>query len=102
MGLESLPMNQRAILGCSLSALVALRMFFLHPGLFGKFVLGSPSLPLAPDIARLEQSEAKSYAVKDILAHAAFLFVAGAAEGRTDRGVSIPAMAQQLAIALRK
>jgi len=112
-----LPSGRRGLLGCSLSSLFALRVPFSHPCLFGKFILGSPSLPLAAryadDLNILQQRWLKS--IREPAASGApssqldlaVLFVAGEAEGFAEqdesgnRGNGIPQAAQRLAVELR-
>ena len=76
LGISALP-SQRALVGASLSSLVLLRSLFLHPGLFGRYVFGSPSLPLAPELFELESSSKYAKAAHGTRC----VFVAGQHEG---------------------
>ncbi|CAE8606521.1 unnamed protein product, partial [Polarella glacialis] len=85
LGMPGLPMASRAILGCSLSSLFAQRLLFLRPRLFGKYILGSPSLHLAPDVfelakAALSAAEQRPASVESLPRDVGVIFVFGEGE----------------------
>ena len=99
-----LPAARRAILGCSLSALVGLRALFdggPRGAVFGRFILGSPSLPLCPEVVELERRPEWARGARRVGARV--FFAAGELEGNPrSGGNSIPKAAQRMADALKK
>ena len=61
LGLGAIAPEQRCLLGCSLSSLLALRSLIFFPGTFGHYILGSPSLPLGQSVFDEEKQQASVY-----------------------------------------
>ena len=74
---------------------------FARPGLFGRYLLGSPSLPLAPALFDEEEASAEPYAAAATAAQTAVLIVCGEAEAGP-RGNGIPGAAQRMADVLKR
>ena len=102
LGLGAFGPAQRALLGCSLSSLLALRTIFLRPATFGHYVLGSPSLPLAQGLFKVEEERAAAYVPAARGCDTGLLLLAGEAEGTIRGGGNeIPLQAHRLAERLR-
>merc|ERR1711904_376228 len=96
LGVTDLSYRRRALMGCSLSGLMTTRVCLLQPGLFGMFVVGSPSLHLEPSIFDVAKKHGKEAAA----AKPSVFFIAGAEEGNTKdptSGNKIPYHSQKMA-----
>ena len=105
----SLSSNRRALVGCSLTSLFALRTLLRsgdtrksgcasHPHAFGLLVLGSPSLPLCPsllDEAYKAHKAGPTHPLADVI------IITGEREGGV-QGNGIPAKAKTMAELLRR
>jgi hypothetical protein len=94
----SLTSEQRAVMGCSLSSLAALRTLLrssgTQPRTFDVLVLGSPSLPLCPALLDEARDASKGGQTKQ---PAKIMFVTGEAEADPILGNGIPAAAKTMA-----
>lgn len=103
LGVVKLSAARRAILGSSLSSGFALRTLFLRPGLFGKLILGSPSLHLMPDMFELAESCAPDYLKEEVWMATSVLFISTEHETQAVQppGNGIPAAARKMAAILK-
>ena len=94
----SLTSEQRAVMGCSLSSLAALRTLLrssgTQPRTFDVLVLGSPSLPLCPALLDEARDASKGGQTKQ---PAKIMFITGEAEADPVLGNGIPAAAKTMA-----
>jgi len=104
LGAVELPAACRAILGCSLSGGFSLRTLFMRPGLFGKIILGSPSLHLMPDMFELAECRAADYLTKEVRTVTSVLFISTQHETQEPNppGNGIPAAARLMAARLKE
>lgn len=103
LGAVKLSAARRAILGSSLSGGFSLRTLFLHPGLFGKILLGSPSLHLMPDMFELAERCAAEYLTEEVRTATSVFFISTEHETQqvSPPGNGIPAAARQMAAKLK-
>ena len=94
----SLTSEQRAVMGCSLSSLAALRTLLrssgTQPCTFDVLVLGSPSLPLCPALLDAARDASEGGQTKQ---PAKIMFITGEAEADPVLGNGIPAAAKTMA-----
>lgn len=100
LGMAEVQPRQRALLGCSLSSLLALRTMLRPEQIFGQFICGSPSLHFVPQLV----NDARAACREKASSPSHLLMVVGGFEERplSEGGNEIPQASREMADVLRK